>query len=223
MSTCPAGPSDGVKATFIEALRPRVGEETSEHGMCADDFPHNDHRSHDASHTSPSQEEGKHASGARWRRRPRRQLWKTRQRRPPLDCGQVQLPSSPPRRTHHHHLHPQWRPHHHRHARRPAWSLPWAASLYTNKLPGRRCKTRRKERLLVGVSSHPHRSLFYIAGAAGGSLWRRSAGARSSPNHQCHKYGGATRPPGFTCTRGTPRRILSSRPLYRHDTQGSKY
>ena len=39
MSTCPAGPSGGVKATFIEALRPRVGEEASEHDMCADDFP----------------------------------------------------------------------------------------------------------------------------------------------------------------------------------------
>ena len=37
MSTCPAGPSGGVKATFVEALRSRVGEEASEHDMCADD------------------------------------------------------------------------------------------------------------------------------------------------------------------------------------------
>ena len=103
------------------------------------------------------------------RRRPCRQLWKTRQRRPALDCGQLRLPSSPPRKTRRDHLHPQRRPRHHRHAHRPAWSLPWAASLYTNKLPGRRCKTWRKERLRSGVSFHPCRSPFYTARVVGGS------------------------------------------------------
>ena len=62
MSTCPAGPSGNVKATFIEALRPKVGKETSEHGLCADDPSHGDRWSRGASHTSSSQEEGKRAS-----------------------------------------------------------------------------------------------------------------------------------------------------------------
>ena len=144
MSTYPAGPSGGVKATIIEALRPKMGEDTSEHGMCADDPPTWRPLELQRYHNSSSQEEGKRASlvcsapPARPEGPAPPTLSTTVEDEaatPFFGLWQLWLLSNPLRDPQGRHLHQQWRYRHRRYARRSAWSLPWAVSFYTNKLP----------------------------------------------------------------------------------------
>ena len=149
------------------------------------------------------------------RRRPCRQLWKTRQRRPALDCGQLWLPSSPLKGTRGRRLHPQQRPRRHRHARRSAWSLPWDASLYTNKLQRRRCKTWGKEGCALVSPSAPIAPFLYCRSGRRGVNGEEMQAPTRLPTTGAISAVGPARPQGFACARDTPRRILLSRPLHR--------